>query len=229
MRDDNGPQTAQWPIGLLRRALLAAGERLVARGDLVDAEHALDLTPDEARAVLSGGIPPAAELAARVARRHALATLSPPASLGEPEPEPPLDVLPSPLPKLVGMVQLSMKHLGMDGTVPAHGLTGVGIGTSPHTGRARTATSADEAIEKLEPGDVLVVRATSPAFNAVLAVAGAVVTANGGAMSHAAVLARELGIPAVVGAGAALDIADGSLIEVDPVAGRVTVITDAAT
>ena len=58
---------------------------------------------------------------------------------------------------------------------------------------------------------MLVVRATSPAFNVVLTIAGAVVTANGGAMSHAAVLARELGIPAVVGAGGALEIADGSL------------------
>ena len=47
---------------------------------------------------------------------------------------------------------------------------------------------------------MLVVRATSPAFNAVLAIAGAVVTAEGGPLSHAAVLARELGIPAVVGA-----------------------------
>ncbi len=224
MRDDNGPLTAQWPVGLLRRALLAAGARSAARGDVVDAEHVLDLTPDEARTIFSGGLPPAAELAARVARRHELSTVSPPEFLGEPEPEPPLDVLPQPLPKLVGMVQLSMRHLGMDGTAPTDQLTGVGIGTAPHTGRARTAASADEAIEKLEPGDVLVVRATSPAFNTVLAIAGAVVTANGGAMSHAAVLARELGIPAVVGAGAALDIADGSLVEVDPVAGRVTVI-----
>jgi pyruvate,water dikinase len=71
------------------------------------------------------------------------------------------------------------------------------------------------------------VRATSPAFNAVLSIAGAVVTANGGAMSHAAVLARELGIPAVVGAGAALDIPDGAMIEVDPVAGLVRVLESA--
>jgi pyruvate,water dikinase len=71
---------------------------------------------------------------------------------------------------------------------------------------------------------VLVVRATSPAFNAVLAVAGAVVTSHGGALSHAAVLARELGIPAVVGAPGALDIADGATVTVDPVLGRVAVV-----
>ncbi len=224
MRDDNGPQTAEWPTGLLRRALLAAGVRLAARGEVIDAEHVLDVTPDEARAMFSGGLPAASELAARVARRHDLATISPPATLGDPEPEPPLDILPDPLPKLVGMVQLSMHHLGMDGAVGTDGLVGVGIGTAAYTGRARCAATADDAIEKLEPGDVLVVRATSPAFNAVLAIAGAVVTANGGAMSHAAVLARELGIPAVVGAGAALDIVDGSTVEVDPVAGRIRVV-----
>jgi phosphohistidine swiveling domain-containing protein len=43
-------------------------------------------------------------------------------------------------------------------------------------------------------------------------------------MSHAAVLARELGIPAVIGASGALTIADGALVEVDPVAGVVRVI-----
>jgi pyruvate,water dikinase len=51
----------------------------------------------------------------------------------------------------------------------------------------------------------------------VLAMAGAIVTAEGGALSHAAVLARELGLPAVVGApGAITDISDGAIIEVDP-------------
>jgi phosphohistidine swiveling domain-containing protein len=112
----------------------------------------------------------------------------------------------------------------MDGGHAVDPFVGVGIGTTAYTGTVRTAESADEAIEKLEPGDVLVVRATSPAFNAVLAVAGAVVTTDGGALSHAAVLARELGIPALVGVRGALDLIDGSIVEVDPVAGRVRVV-----
>ena len=66
-------------------------------------------------------------------------------------------------------------------------------------------------------------RATSPAFNAVLSIAGAVVTGEGGPLSHAAVLARELGIPAVVGAPGALDLPDGATIEVDPRLGSVRV------
>jgi pyruvate,water dikinase len=66
-------------------------------------------------------------------------------------------------------------------------------------------------------------RSTTPAYNAVLAVCGAVVTEEGGALAHAAVLARELGLPAVVGAAGALSaIEDGAQIAVDPLAGTVT-------
>lgn len=227
MRDDNGPLTAQWPAGLLRRALLAAGARLAARGALLDAEHVFDLTPTEARAALTGTLPSATELAGRAEQRTADAALTPPARLGDPEPAPPPDVLPGPLAETVSMVQVALTHLGMDGADTSDRMVGVGVGRQAYTGRARTAATADEAIEKLEPGDVLVVRATSPAFNAVLAIAGAVVTANGGALSHAAVLARELGIPAVVGAGGALAIPDGSLVEVDPVTGAVRVVEPA--
>ncbi len=223
MRDDNGPLTVEWPLGLLRRAMLEAGTRLADRHLVTDLDHVFEVTHEEARSLLVGGLPAASELAERAELRTRRAALTPPASLGPVEPEPPLDVLPDPLPKLVAMVQLSMTHLGMDGAID-DSLDGVGIGTEIYTGRARTAASAEEAIERMEPGDVLVVRATSPAFNAVLMIAGAIVTADGGAMSHAAVLARELGVPAIVGAGGALSIVDGSTVEVDPTAGTVRVI-----
>jgi pyruvate,water dikinase len=86
------------------------------------------------------------------------------------------------------------------------------------------ATTPEAALASLEPGDVLVVPFTTPAYNAVLALAGAIVTAEGGALSHAAVLARELGIPGVVGAAAALRaIPDGATVVVDPRAGTVEV------
>ncbi len=223
MRDDNGPQTVEWPTGLLRRALLEAGRRLVAHGALLEVEHALELTPDEARSACSGRLPTATEIAARSQSRIARQRLHPPVVLGPDEPEPPLDVMPKPLADMVATVKTALTHLGMDGAAASDPYVGVGVGEEIYTGRARAAETADEAIEKLEPGDVLVVRATSPAFNAVLSVAGAVVTANGGALSHAAVLARELGIPAVVGAVGAPDIPDGATVTVDPVAGRVTV------
>jgi phosphohistidine swiveling domain-containing protein len=60
----------------------------------------------------------------------------------------------------------------------------------------------------------------------VLAVCGAVVTEEGGALAHAAVLARELGLPAVVGAAGALGtIPDGAQVEVDPGAGTVRLVS----
>jgi pyruvate,water dikinase len=79
----------------------------------------------------------------------------------------------------------------------------------------------------MEPGDVLVVRFTTPAYNTVLSIAGAIVTATGALLSHAAVMARELGIPAVIGASGALDIPDGASVEVDPVSGLVRVLAEA--
>lgn len=224
MRDDNGPQTVQRPIGLLRRALLAAGDRLADRGALADPLHVLELTPSEARRMFADSFPSAEDLAGRAATRQQLALLDPPATLGDPEPAPPADVLPKPLDRLVAMVTVAMKYMGMDADARPDPLTGAGVGTEPFQGVARVASSANEAIENLEPGDVLVVRATSPAFNSVLAVAGAVVTADGGALSHAAVMARELGIPAVIGASGALDIADGAMVEVNPTAGTVRVL-----
>lgn len=222
MRDDNGPLTVEWPTGLLRRGLLEAGRRLVERGSLAEVEHALDLTPAEARRVFTGTLPPAADVAARQERRLAIAALDPPQTLGPEEAEPPLDVMPSHLAELVAMVQTAIEHLGMDAAPTRPVDVGVGIGSALYTGTACVATSADDAFSRLTPGDVLVVRATSPAFNAVLTVAGAVVTANGGGLSHAAVLARELGIPAVVGLANALDIADGTTVTVDPTTGTVT-------
>ena len=226
MRDDNGPVTVELPMGLLRRALLEAGRRLASSGRLREAEHALLLEPAEARDPFADRPRLAQQVAERADERRAMLSVTPPNGLGPVEAMPPIDVLPGPLAEMVGAVQTALVHLAMAaGDTPAHAdpLTGVGIGTTSHTGTARTAASADEAIEKLEPGDVLVVRATSPAFNAVLAIAGAVVTCDGGALSHAAVLARELGIPAVVGAPGALDIEDGATVTVDPVLGKVAV------
>jgi pyruvate,water dikinase len=102
---------------------------------------------------------------------------------------------------------------------------GVGIGKVAYRGRAVVAVEPEDAIARLEPGDVLVTTTTTPAFNCVLPVAGALVTAHGGLMSHAGIAARELGIPAVLGvADALVRIPDGAEVEVDPVAATVKVM-----
>jgi pyruvate,water dikinase len=73
----------------------------------------------------------------------------------------------------------------------------------------------EEGFAKFRAGEILVTRQTSPAWTPVLAVAGGVVTEIGGALSHVAIVAREYGIPAVVGVKQATKlIGDGQQIEV---------------
>ncbi len=233
LRDDNGPLTHEWPSGLLRLAMLAAGDRLAATGRIQNRTHVFELGPTELAPLMRDGSgPTAVQLAERADVRAHEKTLEPPLTLGDPEPEPPIDALPEPLANAISMVQVVIDELGIsrsdaadtDGTPR---LDGAGIGTEPFTGRACVAENADDAFDKLEPGDVLVTRATSPAYNMVLTLVGGLVTADGGPMSHAAVLSRELGIPAVVGAADAMTaIADGDTITVDPARGIVTVERD---
>ncbi|HUF33925.1 MAG TPA: PEP-utilizing enzyme [Acidimicrobiales bacterium] len=228
LRDDNGPTTVEWPMGLLRLGLLEAGRRLAASGRIQVPDHILELEPGEVDALVRRGEGPgAAALAARAERRRFEMTLDPPMTLGPPQAEPPLDALPENLGRMVAMVQAIIEELGMAerDDASADPLRGVGIGSVAYRGRARVALSPEDAIASLEPGDVLVTRTTSPAFNLVLTLVGGLVTAEGGPMSHAAVLARELGFPAVVGVPGALEaIPDGSLVEVDPSSGRVSVV-----
>jgi pyruvate,water dikinase len=79
--------------------------------------------------------------------------------------------------------------------------------------------------EKIESGDVLVTRTTSSGYNVLLPLLGAVVTDRGGALCHTAIVAREFGIPAVVGTGdATARIPDGARIVVDGDRGVVEIL-----
>ena len=81
-----------------------------------------------------------------------------------------------------------------------------------------------EEVDKLAPGEILVTYATAPPWTPLFAVAGAVVTDSGGALSHCAIVAREYGIPAVTGTktGTAA-IEDGMLLPVDGTEGLVRI------
>ena len=233
MRDDNGPVTVEWPSGLLRLGMLEAGRRLAERGRIAEPDHVFELTHGELSPLMRTEEGPSAEeLTERAERRRGQKALHPPQTLGTPEPRPPLDALPVPLVTMVETIEAVLAGLGMaerdasEGTEPC--LTGTGIGSRAVVGVARTADSAEEAIARLSPGEILVTRTTSPAYNLVLTLVGGLVTAEGGPMSHAAVLSRELDIPAVVGAPDALSaIADGDTIEVDPTTGSVRVVSSA--
>ncbi|HVM40361.1 MAG TPA: PEP-utilizing enzyme, partial [Acidimicrobiia bacterium] len=77
---------------------------------------------------------------------------------------------------------------------------------------------------RLEPGDVLVAPATDPSWTPLFLVAGAVVVERGGPLSHAAIVARELGLPAVLNAvDATTWLTDGDVVEVDGSAGTVRI------
>jgi pyruvate, water dikinase len=98
-----------------------------------------------------------------------------------------------------------------------------GLGASPGTARgtARVLESAADA-DRLRDGDVLVTHMTAPDWAAVMRRAAAIVTETGGMTCHAAIVARELGIPCVVGAADATALVrDGEPVEVDATAGQV--------
>jgi pyruvate,water dikinase len=73
--------------------------------------------------------------------------------------------------------------------------TGWGASAGTYEGNARIITKATEPIE---PGDILVARTTDPAWTPLFLTAGAIVVEEGGPLSHAAIIARELGLPAVL-------------------------------
>jgi len=92
------------------------------------------------------------------------------------------------------------------------------------TGTARVIMNIGDS-GRLQKGDILVTPTTAPPWTPLFATAAAVVTETGGVLSHCAVVAREYGIPAVVGApGATALIPDGATVEVDGVNGVVRVI-----
>jgi pyruvate,water dikinase len=100
---------------------------------------------------------------------------------------------------------------GKDRTVLAEGRA---IGQKIGTGPVRVVHNLAE-MDKVQPGDVLVADMTDPNWEPVMKRAAAIVTNRGGRTCHAAIIARELGIPAVVGCGHATDVLhDGALVTV---------------
>jgi pyruvate,water dikinase len=207
LRDDNGAITGAWPMGLLRRAMLQAG----SRAGLADPTVAVEATVDELVALVEGGGGPTADdLNERRRDRQRRSALDAPLALGPEFAIPPLSALPRAL-ALMGAAQLATAD-NMMGASRA-----VGVGTAPHTGRALVVDDPGQALDLIEPGDVVITRFTSPSWNSILVHAGAIVTTTGGLVSHAAVLARELGIPAVVGDVSAFDrLTTGMIVTVDP-------------
>jgi pyruvate,water dikinase len=102
-------------------------------------------------------------------------------------------------------------------------LRGLAASGGVYEGPARRVSGPAE-FDRISEGDVLVTESTTEAFNILLPLLGAIVTDSGGLLSHSAIVAREYGIPGVVGTREATDrIADGTQVRVDGDAGEVTV------
>jgi pyruvate,water dikinase len=103
---------------------------------------------------------------------------------------------------------------------------GRAIGQKIGTGPVRLVHSISE-MDKVQPGDVLVTDMTDPNWEPVMKRASAIVTNRGGRTCHAAIIARELGIPAVVGCGHATEqLRDGTLVTVSCAEGDTGYIYD---
>ncbi|MCE4618102.1 MAG: pyruvate, water dikinase [Desulfurococcales archaeon] len=93
-----------------------------------------------------------------------------------------------------------------------------GVPASPGVavGKVKVALTVEEAARKMEKGDILVTKMTDPDWVPYMKIAAAIVTDEGGMTAHAAIVARELGIPAVVGTGNATKVLqDNQLVTVD--------------
>ncbi|MFC3961626.1 PEP-utilizing enzyme [Nocardia jiangsuensis] len=106
-------------------------------------------------------------------------------------------------------------------------LTGTAAGPGIAAGPVRVIHGLDD-FTRFHPGDVLVCRATSPAWTPLLARAAAVITETGGILAHAAIVAREFGIPAITAAReATVRLTDGHRVVVDGGTGTVSNAQDA--
>ncbi|HUP99250.1 MAG TPA: PEP-utilizing enzyme [Aeromicrobium sp.] len=225
LRDERDAYSDGWATGLARRALLEAGRRLAATAHLNDADHAVDLDVDEVTAPLRGGTGPSAE---EVAERFKFRTThttddAPPLIGGEMSPPPDPAQLPAAARRGARAMDAALFNLFGVPDTPNSGtvLHGLAVNTGVYEGPARLVDDPSD-FGRIKSGDVLVTRMTSPYFNVVLPLLGALVTDRGGQLCHAAIVAREYGIPGIVGTReATAKIADGARVRVDGTTGEV--------
>jgi phosphohistidine swiveling domain-containing protein len=187
---------ANW---LLRRLLRELGRRLAESGKLETADDVFYLLVDELDALPAD---PAALVARRRAEQQRLAEVTLPAVFSG-------DWRPT----VVAASVLS----------PGQSLAGAGVSGGRVRGRVRIVRP--DTIDDLQSGEILVAEVTDAGYTAAFSFAAAVVTELGGPMSHAAVVAREFGIPCVVDVhDATRRLPPGALVEVDGATGSIQVL-----
>jgi len=217
LREDHAHYIDQQSVAFLRQALLLCGNRLAEQGTIARTDDVFYLEIPEIQEALES---PDVRLHQRVnehrAVRETLSRSTPPRFLGTmPEKGPILDSelakFFNPLGTPAGATEEGSRTLR--GTPGAPGI---------HTGRARIVLSPDE-FDHVQTGDILVTRTTNPSWTPLFGIIGALITDSGGVLSHGAIVAREVGLPAVVGTkGATETISDGQVITVDGNRGLIT-------
>ncbi|HKY94001.1 MAG TPA: PEP-utilizing enzyme, partial [Kiloniellales bacterium] len=228
LRDERGVYSDIWASGLMRRAALAAGRRVAARGRIAAARQMLDASLDEMCALVIGGEAPSArDLAERASYRARYTAKDVPPTLGPPAPPPPdLSSEPPSVARLMRAAFIALGHVFGSSEVKNEEkiLYGLAASKGIYEGPARRVSGPSE-FGRIAKGDVLITESTTEAFNILLPLLGAVVTDNGGLLSHAAIVSREYGIPGVVGTRDATTlVADGMRVRVDGDNGEVTVL-----
>ncbi len=222
-RDENGFYTIATIFGMLRLHLLEMGRRM---NGLKEPGHLFYLKPGELEPAFLGELP---DMNARIDRRRGEEQWAKfnrgPRVYGPPEaPMPPADPFPPPLRKLFRLFgwMIEVEMTAPDATERTDGmLVGQPASAGTYTGTARVITGPQD-FHRVLPGDVMVCRITSGEWSMVFGRVGALVTDEGGMLSHPAIIAREFGIPAVVNTdGATQWITDGSTVTVDGSSGRV--------
>lgn len=228
MRDERGYNNDAWATGIARRALLEAGRRLAAKGRLHDARHAVELTPSEVSTMLAGGPGPTADTAAADARfRETHTSQDAPRFLGgTPSAPPPVEWFPETAARAERAVRVCLAEMfaAREKQMAGAKIGGHAASAGEIVGIARLVLDPQD-MARVRKGDVLITRATAPSYNALLPLLSGIVTDRGGTLSHAAVVAREYGIPAVTGCGNATElIRDGVRVRVDGARGTVEVL-----
>lgn len=211
-----------WP--LLRRMLLELGQRLVVAGVIAEPGDVFWLRSQELRSAVEFG------LAAPRAGAAAITGAGRPVRAAAVEERKMLwrgqakAAAPQMLPESRWMERAfgSMMPAGSQHQSGAI-IKGVGASAGRVSAPARVLAGPQD-FGQMEPGDVLVARITTPAWTSLFAMASAVVTDVGGPLSHSSIVAREYGIPAVLGTGVATQrLSTGQRILVDGDAGTVTI------
>ena len=229
LRDERGLYSEISAAGLLRLALLELGRRLEVEGRVQEADDVLEASAEEIDALVARAAEPSAEeLHERGIAREELTLAGPPRFLGDPPPPPPpVDLLPPPLARVMSATGFLIDGiLGQKEAPEGDAKTIVGIPGARGVveGPVRIVRSVDARLE-LAPGDGLVAPTTGAAFNSMLHLVSAMVTDHGSFASHAAIVSREMGIPAVVGThDGTKRLASAKRVRVDGTSGEVTIL-----